>query len=643
MVKLQYYQLTKAIFFLFAIFIWQINLVICQGDETWSLEKVDAEPLDSTFLWLSKNYLDDSKLYHQIALHTLARSYQTQDNRLIGDAHNVLNEWHGQHTLFNVDSTLFHAEKTLFYLEKTGDQIKIAKVYNNLAEAYLRNSFFDKSQNAAFEAIKRFEALEEEQGVAVAYKYLARNFELQDQPEQSIKFAKQAIEVFDRIEDHYNHSITLWSLIKSYQQLGQYDLAIEAADKCILLVDLYIPDELAIKTRGFAFRGDAEAGKGDYDKALISHYKALEIVADAIGPERPGTKTYRAAIGENLRRLGRPDEALPHQLAGIQGNLDMGVTFIWKEYYEVSKTYKDLGNFEKALEYSNKANEEKYAMLEDKIQNLESEMVVKYETGKKDQAIALQAQQLNQQNKIQILIASIAAMLALLLSLLFYNYRRNKKSTAALAKKNIENELLLKEIHHRVKNNLQTISSLLSLQSESIIDKGAYAAVQESKNRVASMALIHQKLYQGENLAAIEMRDYFETIGKAIIDSFGERAENISLKVEMKNVELDVDTAIPIGLITNELVTNSIKYAFPNNQKGQILITLAQEKNGLLKLNITDNGQGVASEPFVKKEKGFGTLLIQLLTTQLGGKLKKSTEAGTSTIIQFPLQEKSAA
>jgi two-component sensor histidine kinase len=282
-------------------------------------------------------------------------------------------------------------------------------------------------------------------------------------------------------------------------------------------------------------------------------------------------------------------------------------------------------------------------MLEDKIQNLESEAVVKYETKKKDQAITIQEQQLSQQKKTQILIASIAAVLGLLLGLLFYNYRKNKKTTAALAKKNVENELLLKEIHHRVKNNLQTISSLLSLQSESITDKNAYDAVQESKNRVASMAQIHQKLYQGENLAAVEMRDYFETIGKAIIDSFGQKAENISLKIDMSEIELDVDSAVPIGLITNELITNSIKHAFPNKQKGNILITLAQEEDGLLKLIISDNGQPTSNRSIIDKNKGFGTLLIQLLTTQLGGTLEKSNEAGTSTIIQFPPQEKSAA
>ena len=161
--------------------------------------------------------------------------------------------------------------------------------------------------------------------------------------------------------------------------------------------------------------------------------------------------------------------------------------------------------------------------------------------------------------------------------------------------------------------------------------------------RSAAMALIHQKLYQGENLATIEMRDYFETIGKAIKDSFGEKAKNVSLEVDMSEIELDVDTAIPIGLITNELVTNSLKHAFPNKQNGHIFITLSQEKNGLLKLQIADNGQASGKESDSKKEKGFGTLLIQLLTAQLRGTLEKSTESGTSTVIQFPLQEKSAA
>lgn len=634
MVKPRPFKLAKDILLIFAMIFLQISSVICQVDKTWSPEKVDTESLDSTLVWLSENYMDDSKDYHQIALHTIARSYQTQDDRLIGDAHNVLNEWHGQHTLFNVDSTLFHAEKTLFYYEKTGDQRKIAKVYNNLAEAYLRNSFFDKSQNAAFEAIKRYEELGDEQGVAIAYKYLARNCELQDQPEQSIKFAKQAIEVFDRIEDHYNHSITLWSLIKSYSHLEQYDLAIEAADKCIFLVDTYLPDELAIKTRGYSFRGDAEADKGDYDKALISHYMALAIVEGAIGPDRPASNTYRAPIGNDLRHLGRPAEGLPHQLAGIQGNLDLGVTLIWSEYNEVSETYKDLGNFEKALEYSNKAKQEKYSMLEDKIQNLESEAVVKYETGKKDQAIALQEKQLNQQMKVQILIVSIAVMLGLLLALLYYNYRKNKKNTAELTKKNIENELLLKEIHHRVKNNLEMVKSLISLQSAHMEDSETRDAMLASQNRVQSMGIIHQKLYQGDNLGSIEMKDYFVNLSEGILDSF-KAEDKIQIECVMEDLELDIDTAVPLGLIVNELLTNAIKYAFPDSKEGIVRVSLKKEQ-GTLVLDVADNGVGKrADQP--AQGTGFGTQLVHLLTTQLNGKMQEDAKIGTHLSFTFKL------
>ena len=326
-------------------------------------------------------------------------------------------------------------------------------------------------------------------------------------------------------------------------------------------------------------------------------------------------------------------------------------------HLELADCYEQTGNYPKALKHQKIAVQLRDTLNEERYKNLESELIQKYESEQKDEQISLQTATIQQQKQVQYLSFGIGGLLALLLGGLFLTYRNNRQKSRQLQalnndlgatnlqlqQLNAQNELLLKEIHHRVKNNLQTISSLLSLQSESISNKSAFDAIQESKNRVSSMALLHQKLYQGENLAAIEMRDYFETIGKTIIDSFGEKAENVALKIDMSELELDVDTAVPIGLITNELITNSLKYAFPNKQKGQISITLTSEENGLLKLNIADNGQATQKEASSKKSKGFGTLLIQLLTTQLGGKLETSTAAGTSTIIQFPLQQKSVA
>jgi len=228
-------------------------------------------------------------------------------------------------------------------------------------------------------------------------------------------------------------------------------------------------------------------------------------------------------------------------------------------------------------------------------------------------------------------ILGLAAVLAVLFFQSYRNSQSRKRNNKALSEsnnlleiKNQQNEVLLKEIHHRVKNNLQTISSLLSLQSNSINDPNALDAVQESRNRVASMALIHQKLYQGENLAAIEMRDYFETIGKAIISSFGKKASGVDLEVDMSEIELDVDTAIPVGLITNELITNALKYAFTNKTKGKIAISMKQDSDDFIHLMIADDGINT-NEKNSNDGTGFGTMLINLLTTQLGGQLEQHT------------------
>jgi len=157
------------------------------------------------------------------------------------------------------------------------------------------------------------------------------------------------------------------------------------------------------------------------------------------------------------------------------------------------------------------------------------------------------------------------------------------------------------------------------------------------------MALLHQKLYQGENLAGIEMRDYFETIGQTIISSFGAQARKVSLQVDMTELELDVDTAVPIGLITNELITNSLKYAFGGQEKGRIEISLAPQGHEMLQLQIADDGQPSPEAPVDEASQGFGTLLVQLLTTQLDGQLSKSTENGTAVTIRFPRPKKTAA
>jgi two-component sensor histidine kinase len=213
-----------------------------------------------------------------------------------------------------------------------------------------------------------------------------------------------------------------------------------------------------------------------------------------------------------------------------------------------------------------------------------------------------------------------------------------KSAQVLLAAKNAENELLLKEIHHRVKNNLEIVSSLLQLQTAQIEDPSIQSAMLASQNRVQSMGIIHQKLYQGEHLAAIEMQDYFVNLSESILDSFSAEGR-IKIECNMPKLILDVDTAISIGLITNELITNSLKYAFTNKDKGEINISLTEEKNdqnteGSLLLKISDDGIG---KPIDGKAHGtgFGTQLINLLTVQLNGKLIYEVNNGTIISLAF--------
>jgi two-component sensor histidine kinase len=275
-----------------------------------------------------------------------------------------------------------------------------------------------------------------------------------------------------------------------------------------------------------------------------------------------------------------------------------------------------------------------------------SNLLTKYETEKKEETIKAQKAKISQQQKTQILYITIAALLTFSLIGMFSSMRNIRKKrkklqvlNLELETKNKQNELLLKEIHHRVKNNLELVKSLISLQSAQLEDSATKDAMIASQNRVQSMGIIHQKLYQGENLGSIEMKDYFINLSEGILDTFNSE-DQIKIECAMEQLELDVDTAVPIGLIVNELLTNALKYAFPENQKGNIQISLLKDKPDTLTLKVVDNGIG-KTQGIAPKGTGFGSQLIKLLTKQLNGEMKEESHNGTSVLFHFKL--KSAA
>jgi two-component system, sensor histidine kinase PdtaS len=260
-----------------------------------------------------------------------------------------------------------------------------------------------------------------------------------------------------------------------------------------------------------------------------------------------------------------------------------------------------------------------------------------------------QEKKLTQNQNQQIIYIITLLIVLLLLAWSYWNYTIKQKRNNQLAifntdlesknilldKKNAENELLLKEIHHRVKNNLEVVTSLLALQSEQIDDPYTKEAITQGQNRINSIGIVHQKLYQGANLGAVEMKDYFMSLGESILDSLGAE-DRIDLNIVMKKIDLDIDIAVPLGLIVNELVTNSIKYAFPKAEKGIITIKLELQNDNMLHLEVIDNGLGKSD---LIQGTGFGGQLISLLKHQLNGTMREEIQNGTAIIFDFKLKK----
>ena len=319
---------------------------------------------------------------------------------------------------------------------------------------------------------------------------------------------------------------------------------------------------------------------------------------------------------------------------GLDSKLSMGDYYSGKEKLDSA-----TGNWQSAYQHYkdyitirdssfNKETLQKLVGSQMLFENEKKEAILKAEQEKKD--LVVQEEIKRQRNFRNSALAVLVFML--FFSLVVYRQRnklaREKKKSDQLL---LDKELLLREIHHRVKNNLEVVSSLLALQSAQIDDAQTKDAMQESQNRVQSIGIVHQKLYQGTNLGGIEMKDYFINLSESILDSFGAE-KRVTIECAMEQLDVDIDTAVPLGLIVNELLTNTLKYAFPQGQAGKVQIKLHKQKDGMLQLEVSDNGVGKSG---VTHGTGFGGQLVALLTQQLGGTMREEIANGTKIYFEF--------
>jgi PAS domain S-box-containing protein len=212
----------------------------------------------------------------------------------------------------------------------------------------------------------------------------------------------------------------------------------------------------------------------------------------------------------------------------------------------------------------------------------------------------------------------------------------HKRSEKELRDALSEKEALLKEVHHRVKNNLQIITSLMNLQAASLAGDPAGSVFDETKHRVRSMALLHETLYRSADLARIDLPVYVESLCSHLARSYGVDRSRVEMAIQVERLPLDLDRALPCGLMINELVSNSFKYAFPDGRNGRVAVALRQETDKMYVLTVSDDGVGLPPDWDVRQSSSLGLRLVSDLTQQLRGTLRVEREGGCRFTISFP-------
>jgi two-component sensor histidine kinase len=484
-----------------------------------------------------------------------------------------------------------YAVEALRLGEDLHDKKAIALAYSDLSNIFWKQAKYDKGLKYGIKSIVIFE---EREIIDLDYDFtlyvVANNYLKLNRHEEALKYYEHSLAIGERYGFYNNLSDVYISLVDLYAYLGQYSKAESAGINAVKYATLLDNDFMLM--RSWLSIGKLQNLQGKYKYAIESLKTSLDVATTEFGDEFYLSQVY---------------EALGKAFAGDH------------DYMEAYKAFSKYDGLKQ--EIFTAESDQRIALLQ-----------TEFEVAQKEDTILLQQGTIRKQKSNQMLTSTITGLLLFLLIVGFVAIRINRRKNKLLQQQNQEKEFLIKEIHHRVKNNLEVVSSLLSLQSTHIEDKKIKENMHQIQNRIQSMSMIHQNLYQGKNLGSIEMKNYFKILGDYVLQSFG-AGQKIVMVYDMEEIELNVDIATPIGLIVNELITNSLKYAFPNSLNGVITISLVQ-KPAHLELTVTDNGIGIIKGNQTHGT-GFGTQLISLLTKQLDGKMVLNQDKGTSVSFEF--------
>ena len=223
---------------------------------------------------------------------------------------------------------------------------------------------------------------------------------------------------------------------------------------------------------------------------------------------------------------------------------------------------------------------------------------------------------------------------------LFRDITDREKAEVQIKKSLKEKEVLLREIHHRVKNNLQVIISLLKLQADAVKDKQVIGALMNSQMRVQAMSSVHETLYSTESLASIDFETYISKLARTIFQTYGVGSGHVELKIEAEDIKFGIDQATPLGLLINELISNSLKHGFPEDRKGAVTIRLKKTDEDEIELVVGDSGIGLPEDFDWRNTDSVGFKLVTILAEgQLDGNIDLDRDGGTHFTVRFKIEE----
>ena len=434
----------------------------------------------------------------------------------------------------------------------------------------------------------------------------------------------------------------------------------------------------SLNTAGIIYRdmGKVWGRHKNYDSAFDAYTKALSLVARS-GKGKPNLpRLYNNISQVYLEYKKDYPTALAYLLKAMHYNDSThNINSLSYNYGNISNAYVQLHRYDEGLLYARKMLQTAQAlkkpervqnaelqlyrafeakaqmdsalyyyvkadMLGDSLTNLSktrqvADLQTKYETVKKEVEISrLQTEGSDKNKRITILIVALALFIVLAACMIWL-YQRVVKQRQRITQQSAQLELMMKELHHRVKNNLQIVSSLLSLQTNKLQDEGAISVLKESQLRVQAMSFIHQRLYKKDSLTEVNMKEYLTDLAELLLSTYGYDRDGFDLQISANKEMLDIDQALPIGLIINEMMTNALKYAYTGVDRPSLHIILTDSVQQLVCL-VKDNGIGLDESKWKQKSSSFGKQLITALCKQLRAQQSLVVDRGTQFTITIP-------